>query len=144
MAHTKYKPEYDQMVIDHMAQGLSFESFAGVIDCGVSTIKDWANPKHPSFKDSFSASKKVARAKCVLFWEKAALPFATGSQDAFEILVGADGTERLQARPFSASTWIFNMKARFREFGWNENDNSEELERFTEPAIQDNLIPDEK
>ena len=61
----KYKKEYCQMLIDHMASGLSFETFAGVISVSRDTIYEWAN----KFKD-FSDAKKIATPKRNLFVEK--------------------------------------------------------------------------
>jgi len=61
---TKYKPEFCEMLIEHMAQGGSFEGFAAVIKVSWEALYDWVD-KHPEFfqakKDGFAASKK--------FWE---------------------------------------------------------------------------
>lgn len=48
---TKYKPEYCQLVIDHMSRGLSFESFAGVVGTCKQTIYSWM-AKYPEFLDA--------------------------------------------------------------------------------------------
>lgn len=62
---TKYKPEYCQMVVDHMAEGASLTSFAAEIDVARSTINEWidANP-------DFSEAVKRAKAKCAAWWER--------------------------------------------------------------------------
>lgn len=39
------------MLVDHMSQGYSFESFGAVADCGRSTLFDWCE-KFPSFKEA--------------------------------------------------------------------------------------------
>lgn len=46
-----YKEEYDQLLIAHMSQGYSFESFGAVVGCGRRTLFDWVD-RYPSFKDS--------------------------------------------------------------------------------------------
>jgi hypothetical protein len=46
-----YKEEYDQLLIGHMSQGYSFESFGAVVGCGRRTLFDWAE-RYPSFKES--------------------------------------------------------------------------------------------
>lgn len=46
-----YKEEYCQMLIDHMKEGLSFESFAAVIDTHRDTLYEWANV-HSAFSDA--------------------------------------------------------------------------------------------
>lgn len=47
----KYKPEYCEMLIEHMAKGHSFESFGGVVLCGVRTLYDWAE-RFPEFAEA--------------------------------------------------------------------------------------------
>lgn len=89
---TKYKPEYCEQLIEHMSEGYSYESFAGVIGVAKDTIYQWE--KHQEFSDS----KKIAFAKCNVFWERVAM----------------DG---MHDRNFSAPVWIFNMKNRF---GWKD------------------------
>lgn len=61
---SKYKKEYDEKLIDHMAEGFSFESFAGLISVNQDTLYEWAKV-HPSF----SEAKKTAYEKSRLFWE---------------------------------------------------------------------------
>lgn len=62
---SKYKLEFNQMLIDHMEQGHSFRSFGGVIGVCEDTLHDWAK-RHPDFK----IAKDIAFSKCVLFIEK--------------------------------------------------------------------------
>lgn len=70
---TKYKPEYCQMVVDHMAEGASLTSFAAEIDVARSTINEWidANP-------DFSEAVKRAKAKCAAWWERVGRSGAQG------------------------------------------------------------------
>lgn len=89
---TKYRPEYCQQIIDHMAQGLSKEAFAGAIGVHKETIYNWAEA-NPEFSDAIKNGEQV----CRLFWESLGIQGATGS-DAF-----------------NATAWIFNMKNRFHE-----------------------------
>lgn len=57
-----YKDEYDQLLITHMAQGYSFESFGADVGCGRRTLFDWIE-KYPSFKaaqkEGFEKGKKL-------------------------------------------------------------------------------------
>lgn len=88
---TKYKEEYCQMLIDHMAKGFSFESFAGLISVNRDTIYHWET-LFPAFSDA----KKEAFSKSRLFWEQAGMNgMASGTRD------------------FNAAVWVFNMKNRF-------------------------------
>ena len=94
-----YKDEYCQMMIDHCSQGLSFESFAGLIGIGKTTLYRWAE-ENETFRDA----KDIAQQKCRLWWEKA------GNQGLF--MGGKDN-------PFNASVWVYSMKCRFRDT-WTE------------------------
>lgn len=62
---TLYKKEYVEMVKDHMAEGYSFESFAGLIRVNVDTLYEWEKV-HQEFSDA----KKIARALQLLANEK--------------------------------------------------------------------------
>ena len=92
---TKYKPEYCQMLIEHARQGLSFESFAAVINVNIDTIYHWC-----TLFPEFSEAKKMATCHSRLFWES----------------MGVSGVKGFIPN-FSTSGWIFNMKCRF---GWRD------------------------
>jgi predicted DNA-binding protein YlxM (UPF0122 family) len=53
---TEYKDTYPQMLVEHMAEGYSFESFAGIVDVDRQTIYNWKD-KHPDFLDAFRRGK---------------------------------------------------------------------------------------
>lgn len=101
---TSYKKEYCDMLIEHIASGLSFESFAGVVSVTRDCLYKWAE-RHPEFL----YSKRVAESKGLLFWEKVGragtigqLGKVTGKSDA----------------KFNHISWIFLMKNRF---GWRDH-----------------------
>lgn len=71
--HLLYKPEYCQKLIDHMATGHSFVSFAGTINVGKRTIYEWVE-KHPEF----AAAKQIAKSKCEEFYINSLLDLGTG------------------------------------------------------------------
>jgi hypothetical protein len=62
---SKYKPEFCQLLIDHMADGFTFESFAGVAEVDRDTIYEWVDA-HSDFSDA----KKVGRARQLYANEK--------------------------------------------------------------------------
>lgn len=88
---TKYREEYDEILIDHMSKGLSFESFGAVVDVYKEALYEWVK-KHPSFANA----KKTGSLKSQLFWEK----------------IGISGTVG-KINGFNNGSWIFNMKNRF-------------------------------
>lgn len=63
---TKYRKEFCELLIQHMSEGLSFDTFAGVLRVNPDTLYEWAKV-HPEF----SESKKVGNALRNLLVEKA-------------------------------------------------------------------------
>ena len=48
---SKYLKKYDEMLLKHMSQGFSYESFAGSIGVCRDTLYEWES-KHPNFSDT--------------------------------------------------------------------------------------------
>jgi hypothetical protein len=76
-----------------MSGGLSFESFAGVINVNQDTLHEWVK-----VWPEFSEAKKLAFAKCQLWWEK----------------VGISGLWSTKDSSFNTGVYCFNMKNRFK------------------------------
>lgn len=95
---TKYRPEYCDMLIDHMSAGYSFESFSAIVKTNRDTLFEWAKV-HPAFSDA----KRNAYDENLLFWEKA-------------------GIENLRnygkESSFNSTVWVFNLKNRHN---WRDN-----------------------
>jgi hypothetical protein len=108
---TDYKPEYCEMLIEHMAKGYSFESFAGITKTCKDTIYHWAKI-HPEF----SEAKKQAFEQSRLFWETLAIENALNISES---LRDKDGTTRTMSKALNSTIWIFNMKNRFKD-EWRE------------------------
>lgn len=87
----KYKPEFCEQIIEHSKQGLSIESFGGVVGVSKRTIYTWCET-HEDFLHACQEASEHSR----LFWEKMGVQGAKGE------LVG-----------FKDRAWIFNMKNRF-------------------------------
>jgi len=92
---TLYKKEYCQMLIDHMAQGYSYATFAATINTHRDTLHEWEQ-KHPEFSDA----KKIAFTKCQQWWETQAMK-------------GMWTENGENATNLNTTLWIFNMKCRF-------------------------------
>lgn len=75
---SKYKPEYCDQLIEHMKEGLSYDSFAGLIRVNDDTLREWEK-KH----SEFAAAKKEARRLQALFWEKLGRAAAAGKVEGF-------------------------------------------------------------
>lgn len=90
---TKYDPAYCEKLVDHMAAGFSFESFAGTVGVTRSTLYEWE-----SKQAAFSDAKQRGVEKCRVFWE------AFGVRNLLNSKGGAG---------LNTGLWIFNMKNRF-------------------------------
>lgn len=109
---TDYRQEYCEQLISHMKEGLSFESFAGLIGMTRASIYTWTE-KHPEFLDA----KKCGQAASQYWWETLGRAGTGGqlSRVAREITHPDGKVEKVMTRaPFSAAGWIFNMKNRFK------------------------------
>jgi hypothetical protein len=93
---TKYKPEYCQMLVEHMAKGLSLEAFAGVVKVNQDTVHEWVKA-HPEF----SEAKKDGLAASLLFWEN----------------IGIEGIWNTREKMLNTGNYVFQMKNRFK---WND------------------------
>lgn len=72
---TDYRPEYCQLVVEHMSQGASLTSFAAEVGVSRATINVWMQA-HPEFLEAANAGK----AKCAQWWERVARNNAESGQ----------------------------------------------------------------
>jgi len=105
---SKYKEKYCNMLIEHLAQGLSIVSFAASIDVCEDTIYEWFKV-HPNF----SEAKRVAMAKYQAKWEEWGINGMLGNVDGF-----------------GHTNWIFNMKCRFKWVEKSEVETNTKIEIF--------------
>lgn len=91
-----YEARFCQMLVDHMAAGFSYESFAGLIAVAIQTIYRWEKEKK-----EFSDAKQRGLAAALHWWENAAL-------------VGMG----MPTKQFNSTVWSRNMNARFPKQGW--------------------------
>ncbi len=101
---TKYRQEYCALLVWHMANGLSFETF-GALDevmVGRTTLYSWLD-KHAEFQDA----KEMGEFKCRMWWE------SLGSRYSVNNLRGS-------GESINAQVYKINMHNRF---GWGENQN---------------------
>lgn len=103
---SKYKPEYCEQLLKHMSEGLSFESFAGVIEVSNKTLYAWAE-QFPEFLHA----KEIGTDKSRIFWESLGINHIINKSDS-ESTAGMGGSSK--SRSLNASVWIFNMKNRFQ------------------------------
>ena len=102
-APTKYREEYCEKLIEHMASGFSYESFAGLIRVSRTTMNTWE-----AIHDEWKEAKEIAFGCCRLFWEDQGIRgmYATKSHDV-------ETGKIIERASINAPVWIMNMKARF-------------------------------
>ena len=109
---TKYKEEYCQKLIDHMAEGYSFDSFAGIVDVNIDTLYEWAKV-HADFSDA----KSIGTAKSMAWWEK----------------IGRMGM--INEIPFfNDRIWRLNMINRFRS-QWSDGTKNENNDKVKQEIV---------
>lgn len=62
---TDYRPEYCEMLIRHMEQGNSFETFAAIVGSTKKTVYNWKN-QFPDFLHAFEQGAVLSE----LWWER--------------------------------------------------------------------------
>lgn len=113
-APSKYKARFCRMLLAHMAGGLSFESFAGVVGVTNQTLYNWCDA-HPDFLDTKKRAWELSR----LWWEQLGIQGVQGLGP--EVLrkrkIDSEGKieEEYGAAQFNPTTWIFTMCNRFKE-----------------------------
>ena len=112
---TSYEERFCEMLIDHMAQGFSYESFAGLVGVSKQTIYDWEKA-NPEFLDS----KKIGVEKSRLFWETQGIE-GIYNTETFE---QDENGSRSVKKALNSSVWIFNMKNRFKD-EWRDKQETE-------------------
>ena len=103
-APTKFKPEYCQMLIDHMTKGYSFEAFAGRIGTSKRILYIWAKEN-----DDFFQAKEIGFEKSRFYWETLANSAAMGRP-----YIRYDEDDK-EIGHYQANTTlvVFNLKNRF-------------------------------
>jgi len=108
-----YNESFCIKLINHMADGLSFESFSGEVGCCPKTLHNWKD-KHKEFLHSYH----IGLGKSLLWWEKIMKTNLVYSQ---------------QGKRIDPRMWEFNMKNRFKEY-WKDKTEQEVSQTITNVA----------
>lgn len=116
---TKFKEDYPQMLIEHMANGYSFATFGAIVDVSRQTLYKWLEDQ-PEFQKAYH----IGKLKCQIYWERSLKDW----QDGKKLRPGAikvtrdkkTGEEKqkvisMEPTPFNGPSYMFNMKNRFPE-----------------------------
>lgn len=91
--YTKYNSDYCALVIEHMSEGYTFDSFSGRIGVCSGTVYEWKHA-HPEFDDAVA----IGFRKALWFWEKVLTSAAKGETKG------------------NAAAIIFKLKNTFRDW----------------------------
>ena len=111
---TKYKPEFCQMLIEHMAKGFSYLAFCAIADVHHDSLYEWEQV-HPDFSEAKRKALHLNR----MFWENKTV-------------------EGFSDRYFNNTLLIFNMKNRFKH-EWNDRS----AEKTSIPFTPKEILEDE-
>lgn len=103
---TAYKPEYCEMVVAHMRNGMSIASFAAAVGVSRETIWKWGKA-YPEFRNACGVAKETSQ----VWWEKLAIAIATGQHKE---LKDSDGNKRFENA--NAGMVMFLMARRFPDY----------------------------
>lgn len=107
---TDYKDEYCQMLIDHMEQGKSFETFAAKLRTSVKTIYRWLQSH-----DDFCQAKEIGESLSREFWESHGIDGLYSTTDTER-----DGRSYItKSKAINSAMWLANVKKRFHD--WNDD-----------------------
>lgn len=95
----KYKPEYCEMLVNHLKQGLSVQTFGGTIGVVRSTIYEWINTI-PEFKEAHELGLQLAQE----WFEKRLMAKVSGAN-----------TPGINSKMIDTTALIFALKTRFHE-----------------------------
>lgn len=98
---SKYKPEYCQLIIEHMEKGYSLESFGAIAEVCKDTLFEWQKV-HPEFKEAVD----IGYAKSLLWWEKAGMQGMLGLPVPYK---DADGKVKMSDKGINASVYALQM-----------------------------------
>ena len=99
LANIKYKPEYCELLIKHLAKGLSFDTFGATVNVGRSTVYDWFD-RYPEFKEA----KAIAEQEGQAFFEK-----------RLSIKISGQEIKGIDAKKIDTTCLIFALKTRFHK-----------------------------
>ena len=125
-----YDESYCDLLINHMEQGYSYESFGGIVRVSKQTLYNWEKA-HPEFLDA----KNVGVSLSLFYWEK------VGKDGLYNECIKSDEGSVVN-RSINATIWIFNMKNRFK---WRDKQPDEEPEKpETKQGILLSYSPDDQ
>lgn len=142
MRPPKYKNDYAEILVNHMKEGNSFESFGAIIHTTTRTLNAWVE-KYPAFK----LAKEVGKQYELAYWEGLLQKGATGQLPPIKKrMTTFDGKKNIkqitiidEPGRFNATAVIFALKNKFRDLYREkievENSNADPIENLSQEEI---------
>ncbi len=111
---SKYDPKFPDMLITHMREGNSFETFGALAHVSKQTLYDWLDA-HPEFDEAYSIGQVLSEH---WWWRKGMDHLVTYDKDV----------------KFNAAVWIFTMKCRFKFRDGSENERNKDDDNKKPPS----------
>lgn len=93
MLDIEYKPEYCDLLVNHMSQGYSFDCFGSEVPgASIDVLEAWV-----ADHDEFAIAKVQGEAECLKYWEKIGIAASMGKLPDFD-----------------REAYFFNMRNRFQ------------------------------
>jgi len=127
---TKFKHKFCKMVIEHMSKGKSFESFGKICGYPPSQMYKWV-----AAKKEFRDAVEMAFVECLDFWETKGINGIENKHIRDKL------TGKTISITLNASHWAFNMKNRFRRFGWSDQFETLQTEKDELPYKRPESMP---
>lgn len=112
--------EYIPLLENHMAEGLSLESFAAIVHVCKDTVYLWMS----EHQDFFDAAQR-GREKCRLYWEKLGRDY-----------VITESTHGVGSKSLNSTVWLQNMRCRFAD-EWSETTKVEQKTEVSFANVSD-------
>lgn len=116
MKQSKYNAEYALLLVQHMKEGNSFESFGAIANVTTETMDNWCK-KHPAFK----LAKEMGKQYELTYWENLLKKGAIGDLPSIKKRVTVfSGDKKIKSvtvidepGKFNATSVIFALKNKF-------------------------------
>lgn len=104
-----YDPKYCDLLIAHMRQGFSFESFGGDLGVHKDTLFDWCN-KHEDFMEA----KRIGQTLSLKFWEELGMKGMMGLPIEIQLKDKQGNIKTITGKTFNPTIYNFTMKNKHR------------------------------